>query len=136
MIEIVTAALTALSLATEPQGVERGYLSAYADGMMHHQVVYRQGAGQAPHNAYELYDTFIAVSDCSLIGDVWFLRPVDEDGRKGEWVRALVVDCAGDIPTVEWLETNRILAEVDWQTWQEWQPFRGKRGLGVEVVSG
>lgn len=136
MTEIVTAALIAISVFSEPDiSVESGWLSAYAPGMMDYQVDYRIGTGQAPADAFSRFDTFVAVADCSTIGDVIYLRPIDREvGRVGGWRSALVVDCAGNDGTPQWMEENRILAEVDWETWQDWQEYRTAAGLGVEVV--
>jgi hypothetical protein len=119
-----------------PETVEAGWLSGYAEYVMEWQVGYRIERGQAPAQAFDLYETFIAVADCSLIGDTWILRPVDATaGRVGEWREALIVDCAGSAHTVAWMEDNRILAELDWKTWTDWQVYRNEYGLGVEVAN-
>lgn len=117
-----------------PEHVEVGWLSRYAPGVMDDQVTYRIGTGEAPADAFDQFQIFIAVEDCGKIGDVLFIRPYDsETGVKGRWKEALVVDCAGDVETVEWMQTNHILAEVSAEIWDAWQVYRTDEGLGVEI---
>jgi hypothetical protein len=135
VMPVAAVAMPAPESVWRPEATETGWLSAYAPHVMDWQVEYRIGTGQAPEHAFDYYETFIAVADCSLIGDVWILRPVDAAaGRAGEWREALIVDCAGSAHTVAWMTGNHILAELDYETWVDWQGYRNEDGLGVEVV--
>jgi len=56
----------------------------------------------------------VAVSDCSLIGDYWLIRPYGAD----EWTPVIVSDCAGkdalDSKGVSWMDEHNIIVELSY----------------------
>jgi len=102
-----------------------GVASQYAPGKMEAVIAYRQThpTAYAPPNPLPAVDGFIAVLDCSDLGKTWYFR---YDGVVESF---LVVDCAGDAATREWMTRNGIIAEVDGETARRW----GVVGVGAQV---
>lgn len=69
-------------------------------------------------------DGFIAVEDCSRIGEIVWMR---HEG--GGWESFLVTDCSGHVETTAWMRRNNICAEVDYETAVRWNTV----GYGAEV---
>ena len=63
-------------------------------------------------------DGYIAVRDCALIGDIWWV-----ENPKGIWESMLIVDCArpaGTDGAAEWMEEENVAMEVDYETAKRW----------------
>ena len=105
-----------------------GTASQYAPGKMEAVIAYRQThpTAYAPPNPLPAVDGYIAVLDCAALGETWLLR------HNGVVEAFLVVDCAGDQATRDWMQRNGIIAEVDGKTALRW----GVVGVGafVEIV--
>jgi len=100
---------------------------------MERVVANRQAWGQLPATLPRV-DGYIAVVDCSALGEVWLLRPAGAE----TWERFLVADCAGPQLRLDgftggqWMEKNRIIVEVGYPTVERW----GVVGRGVMVERG
>lgn len=103
---------------------QTGYLSAYAQGPTDATIAYRQEVGDLPYDLSQ-YAVFIAVADCSLVG-----REATLYTAVGQ-LSAIVFDCAGNDGTPSWMETNRIIAEIDYWTWQHWPELIGSEAVLV-----
>lgn len=71
-------------------------------------------------------DGFIAVHDCALLGDIWWV----ENPITKVWESMLIVDCArpaGTDGAAEWMEENDVAMEVDYETARRW----GTIGHGI-----
>lgn len=73
-------------------------------------------------------DGYIAVLECEHIGEIWYLRNIDTGSIRS----FLVIDCAGDAPTRNWMIRDNIVGEIDWRSAVEWDTVR--RGVKVERV--
>ena len=104
-----------------------GTASQYAPNVMERVVANRQSWGQLPTDLSGV-DGCIAVLSCDDVGQVWLVKP---DG--GKWEQFLVADCAGDTETIEWMQVNNILVEVDHDTAIRWDTV-GK-GIKVQVLT-
>lgn len=111
--------------------VDTGYISQFAksptDGTLH----YRQ------YESMELdpdipYDGYIAVKDCSRVGDEAFLK-LEYDDYSSDWLHVAVFDCSGHVSTSEWMDSDNIIAEVDWYTAEE-HGFLGRGGVVGDLV--
>jgi len=77
---------------------------------------------------------YIAVQDCSRIGEVWWLRPASG----GPWEKFLVVDCAGPqlradgLTGGQWMQDNNVIVEVGYPTALDW----GTVGRGIKIERG
>ena len=102
-----------------------GTASQYAPGVMESVIAYRQthATAYAPPNTLPTVDGFIAAPDCADLGETWYLR------HNGVVESFLVVDCAGDAVTREWMLRGGIIAEVDGETARRW----GVVGVGARV---
>ena len=102
-----------------------GVASQYAPGKMESVIAYRQTNATAytPPNPLPAVDGYIAVLDCAALGETWLLR------HNGVVESFLVVDCAGDAATRDWMRRNGIIAEVDGETALRW----GVVGVGANV---
>lgn len=107
-----------------------GVASFYARGKMEATVRARQRLHDLPRLLPAVHG-YVAVLDCTQIGQVVYLRPIGTQ----QWERFLVADCAGisDGGAV-WMRRGArigrvhypILVETDWRTAQEWgrgRPF-------------
>lgn len=106
-----------------------GIASQYGNGVAESVIRVRQTHNVSrplPLNLPRV-DGYVAVRDCDRIGETWWLRP-----EGGEWELFLVMDCAGSRETRNWMDRNRILVEVDWETAVRW----GTVGRGVKVERG
>ncbi|RLI90182.1 MAG: hypothetical protein DRO89_06270, partial [Candidatus Altiarchaeales archaeon] len=95
-------------------------------GVMDDVIAVRQ-AGATSMNLPETLPTtdgFIAVEDCSRIGEIVWMRH-----GGGDWESFLVADCSGHAETTDWMKRNGICAEVDYETAARW----GVVGRGAEV---
>lgn len=110
-----------------------GTASQYDPGVMETVVANRQ-AGLTAHdlpNPLPAVDGYIAVLDCEEIGNLWLVRPAGST----IWEVFLVADCAGDhlrpdgLTAAEWMLTNDILLELDYQTAVRWHTV----GRGIEI---
>ena len=108
-----------------------GTLSQYAPGKMEVVVRVRQAGRTARHLPADLpeVDGYLAVLDCAEIGEVWTLRYCSPGGAC-VIERFLVVDCAGDEETRNWMRRDNILGEIDGATAARW----GVVGRGVPDV--
>ena len=68
-------------------------------------------------------DGYLAVLKCEHIGEVWYLR------YEGRVYSFLVIDCAGDQATIDWMVNNHIVGEIDHEMAVEW----GVVGRGAKV---
>ena len=105
-----------------------GIASQYAPGRMAEVIRVRQTRPTAHPLPIELppTDGYIAVLDCSQIGNIWHLQ------HQGVVESFLVVDCAGDLATKQWMLRNNILVEVDHATAERWHTVG--HGAQIEVV--
>ena len=105
-MELIVKVILTLVLAT-------GTLSQYAPGKAQRTITVRQTRPTAYPLPTELYPTdgYIAVLDCSEIGNVWTLRFPNSTLET-----FLVIDCAGDTTTRKWMIRNNIIGEVDYET--------------------
>jgi len=107
-----------------------GMASQYAPGVMDEVVANRQRGitiADLP-DPLPSVDGFVAVEDCSEIGDIIWLRP---EGQ-GAWESFLVADCSGDQRTSDWMARNNILVEVDYATALRWETVG--YGIAVEML--
>jgi hypothetical protein len=104
-----------------------GVASQYAEGRMTEVIRVRQTRPVAYPLPTELpsVDGYIAVLDCSQIGSIWHIR------HNGVVESFLVVDCAGDTATRQWMTRNNILVEVDAATARRWDVVG--RGAQIEI---
>jgi len=100
-----------------------GRASQYSPGVMQEVIRNRQAWGQIPDDL-SAYDGFVAVLDCSKIGEEIMLKPE----HSSNWEKFLVVDCAGS-DAVDWMKSNNILVEVDYSTARRWDTI----GYGIRV---
>ena len=103
--------------ALKTEACTTGTASQYAPGIMQTVIRTRQAGLAARGNIPEVLpevDGFIAVDDCRAIGDVWFIE------YKGKSESFLVVDCAGDLSTRQWMQRYHISVEVDYETAVRW----------------
>lgn len=104
-----------------------GIASQYAEGRMAEVIRVRQTRPTAYPLPTELpsVDGYIAVLDCAEIGKVWYIQ------HNGIVESFLVVDCAGDTATRQWMTRNNILVEVDAATARRWDIVG--RGAQIEI---
>jgi len=100
--------------------------SQYAPGIMGNVIAVRQARVTAMNLPDPLppTDGFIAVEDCSRIGEIVWMRY-----NGGDWESFLVADCSGHAETSAWMQRNNICAEVGYKTAERW----GVVGRGAEV---
>lgn len=111
-----------------------GWASQYDPGVFKGVVKMRQARRTAMDLPNRLPDVngFIAVVDCSKIGQVWRVRPVGE----WQWREMLVADCAGPhlredgLTGRQWMILFGVVIEADYETALEW----GTVGRGIKVV--
>ena len=86
-------------------------LSQYSPGTMEAVAAHRGIESGA--------DGYLAVRDCEFIGmNVW-LRPLGQE----HWEHFVVVDCSmppGTDGAYEWMTTNNIVGEIDYETASRW----------------
>lgn len=103
-----------------------GWLSAYCLNPTVGTIAYQQEVGRLPDRV-EHYEVFLAVEDCSLVGQEATLI------AGGETYAGIVFDCAGvnayDKEGVSWMRELGVAAEVDWWFWQAHPEL-----IGVEQV--
>ena len=117
MLEIIKVVLLVFSLSSAP--VDVGWGSHYANTVMQSPVEY---------HGYEYGDgRYIAVSDCSLIGDYVLIRQPGND-----WELHQVADCAGADGTPQWMAENNIILELSYETARRWGVVGG--GFAVECL--
>ena len=101
-----------------------GYLSAYGEMPTVATLAYRQEIGDIPSDISQ-YSVFLAVADCGLIG-----REATLISSSGVF-DALIIDCAGNDGTPEWMEQNSIVAEIDFYTWAAYPELVGSAAVLV-----
>ena len=98
-----------------------GTISEYAPGVFERVVEVRQAVRTAYSLRSELpeIDGFVAVRDCSAIGEVWRVW----NSHTQELEKLLVADCAGPhiresdgLSAREWMDQKNVVGEVDWET--------------------
>jgi len=137
----------------------RGIASQYGAGRMESVIRVRQQPGRTSQTLPDPLpeaDVFFAIHDCEMVGKMFEIRRVYEDGNKSEWETALATDCASpqdgglgfmlfnnEVPlSVEdaalWIEkvnigeySPAIVAEVDFSTAERWGVVG--RGQLVEI---
>jgi hypothetical protein len=109
-----------------------GYVSRYDEGVFERVIRVRiaNGYGFVPDD-WKSYDGYLAVLDCSTVGDEVWARP----GPGHKWERFLIADCSGHASTTYWFNMNGIVAEVDHATFQRWTEagYKTERGLTIEI---
>jgi len=117
---MITAILTATMIIT-------GWASQYAPGVMDRVVHVRQYHHSPPSLPieHESVAGYIAVQSCAEMGNIWWIKPIDQD----MWEPHMVADCSGSRETSEWMLRNNILLELSWDTVLRWggKPRRGMR---------
>jgi hypothetical protein len=105
-----------------------GIASQYAESRIAEVIRVRQTRPVAYSLPTELpaVDGYIAVLDCAEIGKVWYIQ------HNGIVESFLVVDCAGDTATKQWMTRNNILVEVDAATARRWDVV----GHGAQIEIG
>ena len=100
-------------------------ISQYREGIMEQVIANRQSGNAWVSLPMDLprTDGYIAVKDCALLGDIWWV-----ENPNGVWESMLIVDCArpGD-GAAEWMEENNVAMEVDYETAERW----GTLGRGI-----
>lgn len=86
-----------------------GWTSHYAPEVMSWQIDY--------HNLQPPCEgCAIAMSDCSRIGELWFIRKIDK--KDYGWIPVVVADCAGKDAIQEngktWMDNHNIVAELSY----------------------
>ncbi|MFW6110218.1 MAG: hypothetical protein ACOC6Q_02210 [Patescibacteria group bacterium] len=126
--------LIALSL------VLSGSVSHYAPGVMEKTIKIRQ-AGRTEYNLPQKLppvDGFIAMAEEEHIGKIVFARP---QGKEKRWESFLVTDCAdrNDRQSTidhrsgyEWMISEGIIAEVDYETAVRWGKTSG--GIPAKII--
>lgn len=107
--------------------IETGYLSQFAQGPTDGTLAYRQSVGELPEDL-SMYDGFLAVPDCDRIGHVAWLSI-----QGGPWGLYMTMDCSGHASTTEWMDRDRILAEVDFYTARD-HGFLGEGGIEAAIA--
>ena len=91
---------------------DSGWTSRYAPDVMSYQTAYH--ASYDPSHVAPCDGCAVAVSDCSLIGDYWLIRPLGSD----EWTPVIVSDCAGkdalNDKGISWMDEYNILLELSY----------------------
>ena len=95
--------------------VESSWSSRYDPTPMAATIELRQDWGQLQADL-SMYDGFVAVADCTRIGQDTYLKPA----HLTDFERFLVVDCAGAASTHSWMIDNDILVELDYDTAERW----------------
>ena len=120
---LVRAALIVIVLVS-------GTASQYGGGVAERTIAVRQQTDPPrvsmtlPQELPET-DGYLAVLECEHIGEVWWLRNVKTDD-----VRCfLVIDCAGDAQTINWMINGGIVGEIDWGSALAWDTV----GCGIKV---
>ena len=121
---ITTICALALSLTTCP---ESAVASRYDLSPTVHTLEARLDIGHITPEQVQSADGFVAVGDCSRIGEWVYVRSL----HAAEWLRMLVFGCAGDAESAAFME--RAAVEVDYWTAQAWG-FTCECAWPVEVV--
>ena len=106
--------------------------SQYSPHTMESVVAIRQDQELLPQ-VLPSVDGYIAVLDCSLIGQTWHLRPQGTP----TWEQFLIADCANPLDGGDtWMVDHNIIAEVDYKTAVRWNTVGSllavERGIEVE----
>jgi hypothetical protein len=105
-----------------------GICSQYDPGVMESVIRTRQAgytSRRLPRSLPKV-DGYIAVKDCREIGNIVWMRKLGDI----EWETFLIVDCASkDDGGYQWMDTNNVIAEVDFETAKRW----GVIGHGVNI---
>jgi hypothetical protein len=113
-----------------PPAEERGFASAYGEGVMADviRLRFREGwwRNPPPRDWYTAHGA-VAAMDCSRVGNMATL--VAPDGRA---YRVLIADCAGDDGAPDRFSRNNIIVELDWGLWKRLTAEYG-RPLRVEL---
>jgi len=112
--KLTTALIIAIAIITG--NVESGNLSAYNEMPMKYTLKQRLEWNHITVEQVRHADVFLAVADCSRIGEYVHVRI---DGN--DWQTGLIFDCAvqdNSDGTLDWMEQNNILAEIDHITWR------------------
>lgn len=110
-------------LISQSARAESGYLSAHAQLPTDATLEYRQELGQIPTDLSQ-FDVYIAVLDCTKIGDTGKLYT--DVGI----LDVLVFDCAGiEDGGANWMVRNNYIAELDYYTWE-----RHPELIGTEAI--
>jgi hypothetical protein len=86
----------------------------------------RQGWGHLPEDLSR-YDVFAAVEGCDDIGREFIIW------HEGIAYLGIAADCAGHVETVEWMQENRIITEVSWETAVSWD-IVGRGGVPINFA--
>ena len=113
-----------------------GIVSQYGPGRMESNLAVRQEGHTAytPPQDLSPYDGFIAVNDCSDIGNVYYVRPLGCEICS--WERFLAVDCSGHVETTLWMNANDIFGEIGHASVERFSKYLGKdmTGKGIPVM--
>lgn len=115
--------------------VASGTASQYGQGRMESVIAVRR-AGRTAYTVPSVLpanlDGFVAVEDCSRLGNIVYYQVVDpkSDCFPGCPVeKFLIVDCSGHQSTSTWMQRNAILCEIDYNTAVRWATL----GYGIKV---
>jgi len=105
--------------------VMTGIASQYAPGVMDRVINTRQAGitSYTPAPDLSRYDGFMAMEDCSELGNEYYIV------ANGNLELFLVMDCSGHIETSQWMTTNNIVIEIDYETAARWDTI----GRGIQV---
>ena len=115
--------------------IASGTASQYGRGRMESTIAVRR-AGRTAYMVPAILpadlDGFVAVEDCSRLGNIVYYQVIDpkSDCFPGCPVeKFLIVDCSGHKSTSDWMKRNTILCEVDYNTAIRWATL----GYGIKV---
>ena len=115
--------------------VATGTASQYGRGRMESNIAVRRAGATVYTVPFVLpadLDGFVAVEDCSRLGDIVYYQVVDPKSDcfpRCPVEKFLIVDCSGHLSTSAWMQRNTILCEVDYNTAARWATV----GYGIKV---
>jgi len=115
--------------------IASGTASQYGRGRMESTIAVRR-TGRTAYTVPAILpanlDGFVAVEDCSRLGNIVYYQVVDPMSDCFPTCpveKFLIVDCSGHQSTSAWMKRNTILCEVDYNTAIRWATL----GYGIKV---
>lgn len=109
--------VSVMSSPVESTAINEGSLSRYDQGVMERVLEWRHTNGiPSGFDPYKEYDGYIAVMDCSDVGKEAELT-LTINYEKQHPIKVLISDCTESEATKDWMVSNRIVAELDYDSW-------------------